>query len=171
MRFRAALAAAALAVLLAGCGSSSPVSMQLPAETSVGTGALADAWASAILVSLGAPAADAPSMIAWFSAEDGGHPAGQHTDGAGENNPLNLTAFSGDFAGVTGAEPSGAGPGHPGNLDFATPAQGVAATVSVIRVKYPALAHALISGRGLIGNRAVAAALATWSGDGYSSLP
>ena len=111
MRSLAALAAVALcALLLAGCGSSTPVSMQLPAETSVGTGALADAWASAILADLGAPAGDTPSMIAWFSAEDGGHPAGQHTDGAGENNPLNLTADSGEFSGVTGTEPSGAGP-------------------------------------------------------------
>ncbi len=172
MRFARLAAGALLAALafpLSGCGGT-PVSMQLPAETSVGTGAQASAWASAILAGLQAPPAGAASLIAWFSAEDGGHPAGQSTYGAGENNPLNLTAASGDFSGVTGTEPSGAGPGHPGNLDFATPALGVAATVSVIQVRYPVLASALTSGRGLINNPAVAADLARWSGNGYSSL-
>ena len=124
--------------------------MQLPAETSIGTGAQANAWAVAILSKMGAPPADAASLISWFCAEDGGHPAGQSTYGAGGNNPLNLTADSGEFSGVTGTEPSGAGPGHPGNLDFDTPAEGVSATVSVIQVRYPALASALMSGRGLL---------------------
>ena len=170
-RFAAGLLLAAAVFPLSGCGGGSgPVNMQLPAETSIGTGAQANAWATAVLDGMGAPSSDAASLIAWFSAEDGGHPAGQSTYGAGENNPLNLTADSGEFSGVTGTEPSGAGPGHPGNLDFATPAQGVSATVSVIQVRYPALASALMSGRGLLDNPAVAADLARWSGGGYSSL-
>jgi len=181
---------AVLVLALAGCASSqlsthpaaatahpaaqaSPPSMQLAAETSVGTGPLAQRWAAAILAALRAPAGnavDVTSMIAWFTAEDDGHPAGQRAYGAGGNNPLNLTAYSGDLPGVTGTEPSGAGPGHPGNLDFDTPAHGVAATAWVIMVKYPAIARALISGRGLLDNPAVAAALLEWSGHGYSSL-
>ncbi len=161
-----------LGFALFSCGSV-PVNMQLPAETSIGTGAQANAWASAILAGLGAPPNNSASLIAWFSAEDGGHPAGQSTYGAGENNPLNLTAYSGDFSGVIGTEPSGAGPSHPGNLDFSTPAQGVSATVAVIRVKYPVLASALTSGKGLISNPdpAIATELSKWSGGGYSSLP
>lgn len=149
------------------------VSMQLPARTSIGTGALAREWAAAIVDKIVAKptSADAASLIAWFGAEDDHRPAGSFTYGAGENNPLNLTAVSGDFPGVTGVEPSGAGPAHPGNLDFATPVQGVTATVSVIWVKYPGLALALTSGRGLLGNPAVAADLGRWSGGGYWSLP
>jgi hypothetical protein len=170
-RWRAAWAALVVALLLvlAAC---QPVSMQLPANTAVGTGTQANEWASAILNQLGAPtdAAGIYSMIAWFAAEDDGHGAGEHTYGAGENNPLNLTAVSGTFDGTTGSEPSGAGPDHPGNLDFATPAQGVAATVQVIRDKYPAIARALTSDRGLLDNPAVAGALGEWSGGGYSAL-
>ena len=149
------------------------VSMQLPAHTSIGTGAQAQLWARAIVNQVVAKPtqADYASLVAWFGAEDAHKPGGAYTYGAGENNPLNLTAVSGDFPGVTGTEPSGAGPGHPGNLDFATPAQGVTATVSVIWVKYPGLARALTSGRGLLGNPAVAADLGRWSGGGYWSLP
>lgn len=149
------------------------VSMQLPPRTSVGAGALARAWATAIVdkIVTRPTAADVTSLMAWFAAEDDHKPAGVFTYGAGENNPLNLTADSGDFPGVVGTEPSGAGLGHPGNLDFATPAQGVSATVAVIWVKYPVLAHALTSGRGLLNNPAVAAELSKWSGGGYSSLP
>jgi hypothetical protein len=146
--------------------------LQLPANTSVGTGALAAAWATAILTALGAPAntADVTSMIAWFTAEDDRKTAGQRTYGAGENNPLNLTADSGDTVGVTGTEPSGAGPGHPGNLDFRAPDYGIAATAQVIETRYPAIVQALLRGEGLIGNRSVSAELAQWSGGGYSSL-
>ena len=146
--------------------------MQLPAHTSIGTGALAAAWAKSILRSLGAPAnpANVASMIAWFAAEDDHRAAGQFTYGAGENDPLNLTAYSANSAGVVGTEPSGAGPGHPGNLDFSTPVRGITATAWVIKVKYPAIGYALTSGRGLINNPAVAANLSEWSGEGYSSL-
>jgi len=187
---RWALAALAIAGLLflPGCGggpvsmqpsartsvsaSARPVSMQLHARTAVGTGAQAQAWATAILRALKAPAkpVNTASMIAWFAAEDDGHAAGVFTYGAGANNPLNLTVYSGETAGMTGTEPSGAGPDHPGNIDFDTPAHGVTATVRVIRDKYPVIAHALRSGRGLLSNPAVAAELSTWSGDGYSSL-
>src|ERR1035441_7386633 len=107
-----------LAVLiLAGCGaaaitppSRAPVTsahppvctpapgMQLAARTSVGTGATATAWAATLLKAMDDPvtAADVSSMLAWFSAEDDRKPAGQDTYGAGEDNPLNLTADSGD---------------------------------------------------------------------------
>ena len=183
-----------LAAVLAGCGTAASVahprasahpaicttpkatptapSMQLPARTSVGAGTLATAWATTILAALGAPvnAANNASMIAWFAHEDDRKPAGQLTYGAGENNPLNLAATSGDTVGVTGTEPSGAGPGHPGNLDFRSPDYGVAATVQVIETRYPAIAAALTSGKGLIGNKAVAAELSEWSGGGYASL-
>jgi hypothetical protein len=108
-------------------------------------------------------------MIAWFAAEDNNGSQGEHADGAAQNNPLNVTADSGSFAGVVGSEPSGAGPGHPGNLDFDTPAHGVTAMVTVIQ-NYSAIHAALMSGAGLIGNSAVSANLSTWSGGGYSSL-
>jgi hypothetical protein len=109
-------------------------------------------------------------MLAWFSAEDDSRAAGRQTYGAGENNPLNITADSGDNIGVVGTEPSGAGPAHPGNLDFSSPDYGVAATAEVIVTKYPVISQALLNGKGLIGNPAVSAELAEWSGDGYSSL-
>jgi hypothetical protein len=175
-----------LAVLfLAGCGTSpSRVStarlpgctpapgMQLAARTSVGTGVTAQAWAKAFLKAMDDPgtSADAASMLAWFSAEDGSRSAGQQTYGAGENNPLNVTADSGDNVGVVGTEPSGAGPAHPGNLDFSSPDYGVAATAEVIVTKYPVISQALLDGKGLIRNPAVSGELAEWSGDGYSSL-
>jgi hypothetical protein len=110
-------------------------------------------------------------MLAWFGAEDDHKVVGSFTYGAGENNPLNLTAYSGRFPGEVGSEPSGAGPSHPGNLDFSSAALGVAATAWVIWSKYPEIASALVSGRGLIKNPAVAVALDEWSGGGYSSLP
>jgi len=185
-----------LAAALAGCGGSaasappprataapapactpkvtpSAPSMQLAARTSVGTGAIAAAWAATLLKAMDDPAtaADVSSMLAWFTAEDASKPAGAFTYGAGENDPLNLTAFSGDNVGVTGTEPSGAGPSHPGNLDFSSPDYGIAATAQVIVTKYPAINHALLTSRGLIRNPAVAAELAKWSGEGYSSLP
>jgi hypothetical protein len=143
----------------------------LPALTAIGRGAWAAAWADAILAALGAPAgaANVTSLISWFAAEDNNGAQGVHADGAGQNNPLNITAMSGTFPGVTGSEPSGAGPGHPGNLNFDTPAHGVAATATVIR-NYSAIASALISGAGLIGNQSVSANLSTWSGNGYSAL-
>ena len=148
--------------------------MQLPARTSIGTGPQATAWAMAILKALGVPAAarpgDVPSMLAWFAAEDDNKPGGAFTYGAGENNPLNLTAYSASSDGVVGTEPSGAGPGHPGNLDFSTPVRGYTATAWVIKTKYPAIYQALISGRGLLGNPAVSADLSRWSGAGYGAL-
>jgi hypothetical protein len=182
-----------LAAALAGCGSAAVVpahrapvtpahppactpkpvpGMALAARTSVGTGALASQWTTAILTALDAPvnSADTASMLAWFAAEDAGHIAGQYTYGAGEDNPLNLAAVSGDTVGATGSEPSGAGPGHPGNLDFRTPAYGIAATAQVIETRYPAINAALTSGKGLIGNPAVSAELSEWSGGGYASL-
>jgi hypothetical protein len=109
-------------------------------------------------------------MIAWFTAEDNRTAAGQYTYGAGENNPLNLTADSGDVVGVTGSEPSGAGPSHPGNLDFRTSDYGVAATAQVIETRYPEIDEELLYGKGLIRNSAVSAELDKWSGGGYSSL-
>ena len=131
------------------------------------------AWAATLLKAMDDPAtsADVASMLAWFSAEDDSKAAGQQTYGAGENNPLNLTADSGDNVGVTGTEPSGAGPAHPGNLDFSSPDYGVAATAQVIVTKYPVISQALLDGRGLIRNPAVSGELAEWSGGGYSSLP
>jgi hypothetical protein len=163
-----------LAGLLIGwLGDTMPGLSPLPANTSVGDGPEAGAWAGAILAALGvsptAPA-DVRSLVAWFRAEDGDHPAGASAPGAGENDPLNITAASSTFAGVTGTEPSGAGPGHPGNLDFATPGDGIAATARVISERYPAIARALRSGRGLIGNPDVSAELAKWSGGGYDAL-
>ena len=147
--------------------------MQLAARTSVGTGAMATAWAATILTAMDDPAtsANVASFIAWFTAEDAHKAAGKFTYGAGENDPLNLTAFSGDNVGVIGTEPSGAGPTHPGNLDFRTAAYGVAATAQVIVTKYPVISQALLDGKGLIRNPAVSAELAEWSGGGYSSLP
>ena len=158
--------------LLAGTLWGGPPAMQLPARTSVGTGAQAGEWATAILKDLGAPVspANVASMIAWFAAEDDHKPAGAFTYGAGENNPLNLTADSASYAGVVGTEPSGAGPGHPGNLDFGTPDRGVAATAWVIKTKYPAIDQALLSGRGLLRNPPVRAALSGLVGWGYSKL-
>jgi hypothetical protein len=146
--------------------------LQLAARTSVGTGAMAGAWAATLLKAMGDPvtAADVSSMLAWFSAEDDRKAAGQDTYGAGENNPLNLTALSGDNVGVVGTEPSGAGPSHPGNLDFSSPDYGVAATAEVIVTKYPVISQALLNGNGLIKNKAVSAELSEWSGGGYSFL-
>src|ERR1017187_2073625 len=143
----------------------------LPALTAIGRGAWATQWAGAILTALGAPAgaANTASLIAWFAAEDNNGAQGVHADGAGQNNPLNVTAMSGTFTGTTGSEPSGAGPGHPGNLNFDTPAHGVAAMAQGIR-GYSAIHAALMSGAGLIGNASVSANLSTWSGGGYSSL-
>lgn len=144
----------------------------LPALTAIGTGTQGQAWAAAILSALGAPQTQANlnSMVGWFAMEDN-HAVtyGQHADGAGQNNPLNVTSASGTFTGVTGSEPSGAGPGHPGNLNFDTPADGIAASVQVIK-SYAAIYSALRSGAGLIGNPAVSANLSTWSGGGYSSI-
>lgn len=181
------------ALLLAGCSTSPPRAsaapahlpsctrapspvpspgMQLAARTSVGTGVTAQAWAKTFLKAMDDPgtSADVASMLAWFSAEDGNKAAGQQTYGAGENNPLNLTADSGDNVGVVGTEPSGAGPTHPGNLDFSSPDYGVAATAEVIVTKYPVISQALLDGKGLIRNPAVSGELAEWSGGGYSSL-
>ncbi len=145
----------------------------LPALTAIGTGAWAIAWAKAILTALGAPqsTANIDSLISWFAHEDNNGAQGVHADGAGQNNPLNVTASSGTFAGVVGTEPSGAGPGHPGNYDFDTPAHGVSAMAQVIaNGPYQAIHSALMSGAGLIGNPSVSANLSTWSGGGYSSL-
>ena len=145
----------------------------LPAQTAIGTGAWATAWATAILAALGAPASQANinSLISWFAHEDNNGAQGVHANGAGANNPLNVTASSGSFAGVVGSEPSGAGPGHPGNFDFDTPAHGVAAMASVIaNGPYQAIHSALMSGAGLIGNSSVSGNLGTWSGGGYTSL-
>ena len=124
----------------------------LPALTAIGRGTLATQWAGAILAALGAPAAasNTASLIAWFAAEDNNGAQGVHADGAAQNNPLNITADSGTFTGTTGSEPSGAGAGHPGNLNFDTPAHGVAAMAEVIQ-NYPAIHAALMSGTGLIG--------------------
>lgn len=146
--------------------------MQLAARTSVGTGTMATAWAATLLKAMDDPATstNVASFIAWFTAEDASKPAGTFTYGAGENDPLNLTAFSGDNVGVVGTEPSGAGPTHPGNLDFSSPDYGVAATAQVIVTKYPVISQALLDGKGLIGNSAVSAELAEWSGGGYSAL-
>ena len=143
----------------------------LPALTAIGRGAWATAWATAILAAMGAPAgaANVASLISWFAAEDNNGAQGVHADGAGQNNPLNVTAMSGTFPGTTGSEPSGAGPGHPGNLNFDTPAHGIAAMAAVI-ANYSAIHAALMSGAGLIGNASVSANLSTWSGGGYSSL-
>jgi hypothetical protein len=143
----------------------------LPPNTSVGTGAMATEWGEAILTALGAPlnTANVSSMIAWFAAEDDNQPEGHNADGVGQNNPLDVTGDSGTFTGTTGSEPSGAGPGFPGNLNFDTPAHGVNAMVQVIR-NYSAIHAALTSGKGLIGNAAVSANLSEWSGGGYSSL-
>lgn len=143
----------------------------LPALTAIGRGAMATAWANAMLAALGAPdnAANIASLIAWFAAEDNNGAQGVHADGAAQNNPLNVTAMSGTFTGTTGSEPSGAGPGHPGNLNFDTPAHGVAAMAQVIQ-GYSAIHAALMSGAGLIGNGAVSADLSEWSGGGYSAL-
>ena len=152
--------------------ASKPLSLQFNAHTSVGTGAIAQAWSEAILSALNAPAnrANLSSMLAWFMAEDNHTAAGQYTYGAGENNPLNLTADSGDVVGVTGSEPSGAGPTHPGNLNFRTPDYGIAATAEVIQTRYPSINQALLLGEGLIHNPKVASGLREWSGGGYSVL-
>ena len=165
---RASATPAALPV----CTPEPAPSLQLSARTSVGTGAMATAWAKALLKAMDDPvtAADVSSMLAWFSAEDDRKAAGQQTYGAGENNPLNLTADSGDNVGVVGTEPSGAGPAHPGNLDFSLPDYGVAATAQVIVTKYPVISQALLNGKGLIRDSAVSGELAEWSGGGYSSL-
>ena len=143
----------------------------LPPLTAIGTGTQATAWADAILAALGAPvnAANTASLIAWFAAEDDNQPWGHEADGAAQNNPLNITAMSGTFTGTTGSEPSGAGPSHPGNLNFDTPAHGVAAMAEVIS-NYSAIHAALMSGAGLIGNASVSANLSTWCGGGYSSV-
>ncbi len=148
-----------------------PVVPFLPALQAVGTGSQGQAWAAGILAALGVPAtaANINSLVGWFAMEDNhAKTFGQPADGAGQNNPLNVTAMSGSFAGVTGSEPSGV-PGHPGNLNFDTPAHGIAATVQVIK-NYTAIAAALASGAGLIGNAAVSSNLSTWSGAGYSSI-
>lgn len=145
----------------------------LPAQTAIGTGTWATAWAKAILTALGAPqtTANINSLISWFAHEDNNGAQGVHANGAGANNPLNVTASSGSFPGVVGTEPSGAGPGHPGNFDFDTPQHGVSAMASVIaNGPYQAIHSALMSGAGLIGNSAVSGNLSTWSGGGYSSL-
>jgi hypothetical protein len=143
----------------------------LPPNTSIGTGAMATAWGEAILTALGAPlnTANVSSMLAWFAAEDDNQPQGHNADGVGQNNPLDVTGDSGTFTGTIGSEPSGAGPGFPGNLNFDTPVHGVAAMAQVIR-NYSAIHAALTSGKGLIGNAAVSANLSEWSGGGYSSL-
>lgn len=146
----------------------------LPALQAIGTGTQGQAWAAAILSALGAPQTQANlnSMLGWFAMEDNhAKTFGQAADGAGQNNPLNVTAdsFAAMPPGVTGSEPSGAGPGHPGNLNFDTPAHGIAAAVEVVK-SYAAIYSALRSGAGLIGNPAVAANLSTWSGGGYSSI-
>jgi hypothetical protein len=143
----------------------------LPALTAIGTGTQATAWAQAILSVLGAPlnTPNVNSLISWFAHEDNNGAWGAPADGAGQNNPLNVTSYSGSFPGVTGSEPSGAGPGHPGNYNFDTPAHGVSAMTTVIK-NYGAIHGALMSGVGLIGNPAVSANLSTWSGGGYSSL-
>ena len=127
-----------LLLALAGCSSRVPghaaVILQLPARSSIGTGIQARLWAAGILAALDASpgSADIASMIAWFEAEDAHKAAGALTYGAGENNPLNLTEASGKFPGEVGFEPSGAGPGHPGNINFRTAELGMAASSWVI---------------------------------------
>ena len=139
----------------------------------IGTGTQGQAWAAGILSALGAPqnTANLNSMLGWFAMEDNhAKTFGQAADGAGQNNPLNVTSYSFPATppGVTGSEPSGVA-GHPGNLNFDTPAHGIAASVQVIK-NYTAIYSALRSGAGLIGNPAVSANLSTWSGGGYSSI-
>jgi hypothetical protein len=144
---------------------------QLAANTGVGTGTNAEAWATGILDAVGAPlnTANLESMIAWFSAESAGASQGGEATGVGENNPLDVTGDVSGVTGSTGSEPSGAGAGHPGNLNFPTPAAGIAATVVALE-QYPDILSALQSGAGLIGNTSVSSELSTWSGGGYSSL-
>lgn len=118
------------------------------------TGSNATSWADAILAALGAPAtaANVTSLTDWFALEGGG----------GQNNPLNTT-MSG--AGSTGAINSA------GVQGFATPAEGVAATVKTLdQPVFSSIKAALKSGQGLVGNKQIAGALAAWSGGGYSAI-
>ena len=54
--------------------------------------------------------ANVASLIAWFTSEDDNQPWGHEADGAGQNNPLNVTADSGSFAGTTGSDYLALGP-------------------------------------------------------------
>ena len=91
----------------------------LPALTAIGTGTQGQAWAAAILSALASSPDPATlnSMVGWFAMEDN-HAVtyGQHADGAGQNNPLNVTSYS--FPARPRALPVQSRPvrpGHPGN--------------------------------------------------------
>jgi len=125
----------------------------LPFGTAL-TGAAATAWAAAILTALGAPvnSANEASMRAWFEREGGG----------GANNPLNTTLAN---------TPGNVGSFGVGVKDYATPQDGIEATVSTLEGGYGAIVSALRAGQGLSGGSpGVASELLAWSGNGYSSV-
>jgi len=113
------------------------------------TGANATAWAKAILAGLGAPQtqANVQSLTDWFALEGGG----------GQNNPLNTSLVD---TGSTGAINSS------GVQGYATPQDGVNATVATLQGGYSAITGALDTGKGLVDDTAsaVEAELRKWSG-------
>lgn len=113
------------------------------------------AFSKAVLADLGAPqtAPNEQSLIAWFLLEGGG----------GQNNPMNTTLKTSGSTGVFNSDQV---------QDYATPADGAAATASTLQSSdYSAIVNDLKAGSGLANpGSAAATEFLTWSGNGYSSV-
>jgi hypothetical protein len=112
------------------------------------------AWIAALMLAIGAPptAANINSMASWIAKEGPWPPRG--------NNPLNTSLD------VPGAQTFNSA----GVKNYATAAQGIAATASTLTASgYPTILAALRSGKGICGP-GFAADLSKWSGGGYSAV-
>jgi hypothetical protein len=147
----------------------------LAAGQSIGSSANATNWADAFLTALGAPvnSANVQSIIDWYEAEDDDTAQGGATD-TGENNPLGSTADDGNnvTAGSIGSGNASAVPGTPDNLNYGTPAEGIAGNVATLtNGSYDDILSALKAGTGLLNDSALSSEFMEFSGDGYDQLP
>jgi hypothetical protein len=145
------------------------------AGQSIGSGANATAWADAFLTALGAPvnSVNVQSIVDWYNAEDDLTAQGGATD-TGENNPLGSTADDGNnvTAGSTGSGNASAVPGTPNNLNYGTPAEGIAGNVATVtNGSYDAILSALKAGTGLLNDSSLSSEFLEFSGEGYDVLP
>jgi hypothetical protein len=117
-------------------------------------------WWKAVLMALGAPTttANINSLSAWRKHESPWNAS--PPDGAlYTNNPLNTTLSGHNTVGNVNSV---------GVKRYATPRDGVAATVATMLGGYPAIVSRLRSGQGLCGFSS--AEFSKWSGGGYSSV-
>jgi hypothetical protein len=155
------IAGVAFAVLVAathpeaapGAAHRAEASAGRPAAAAPVTSGSTTAFIRAVLADLGAPAttADITSLADWFP----------HEGTAAANNPMATTM---DAPGATTFN-------YDGVKNYPTAAEGAEATARTLDDgRYPGIAAALKSGRGLCGDTSLAGEFLTWSGNGYSGV-